>query len=182
MSDTNADVKTMKATFAGGCFWCMQPTFNEFKGVISTRVGYTGGHTVNPTYEEVSSGTTGHAEGIEIVYDSSKVTYAELVEEFWHNIDPTSLNRQFADSGTQYRSAIFYHDEEQKRIAEASKERLSKSGKFKKPIVTEITAATTFYPAEEYHQDYYKKNAMHYKAYKIGSGRAGYLEETWGKH
>jgi peptide-methionine (S)-S-oxide reductase len=182
MSETKADIKTMKATFAGGCFWCMQPTFNEFKGVISTRVGYTGGHTVNPTYEEVSSGTTGHAEGIEIIYDPTKVTYAELVEEFWHNIDPTSLNRQFADSGTQYRSAIFYHDEEQKRIAEASKERLAKSGKFKKPIVTEITAATTFYPAEEYHQDYYKKNAMRYKAYKIGSGRAGYLEETWGKH
>ena len=181
MSVAKTDVITATATFAGGCFWCMQPTFNEFKGVISTRVGYTGGHTVNPTYEEVSSGMTGHAEGIEIIYDPSKVSYAELVEEFWHNIDPTSLNRQFADHGTQYRSAIFYHNEEQRKIAEASKERLAKSGKFKKPIVTEITAATTFYPAEEYHQDYYKKNAMHYKAYKIGSGRAGYLEETWGK-
>src|SRR5882724_755966 len=182
MSETKTDVKTMKATFAGGCFWCMQPSFNEFKGVISTRVGYTGGHTVNPTYEDVSSGTTGHAEGIEIIYDPAKVTYAELVEEFWHNIDPTSVNRQFADSGTQYRSAIFYHDEEEKKIAETSKERLAKSGKFKKPIATEITAATTFYPAEEYHQDYYKKNALRYKAYKVGSGRAGYLEETWGKH
>lgn len=174
--------KTEIATFAGGCFWCMQPTFNAFKGVISTRVGYTGGHTVNPTYEDVCTGTTGHAEGIEIVYDPAKVTYAELVEEFWHNIDPTSLNQQFADHGTQYRSAIFYHSEEQKRIAEASKERLAKSGKFKKPIVTEITPASAFYPAEDYHQNYYEKNAAHYQAYKIGSGRAGYLEHTWGKH
>src|SRR5690349_3624563 len=146
MSEANQS-KTEIAIFAGGCFWCMQPSFNEFKGVISTKVGYTGGHTTNPTYEEVSSGTTGHAEGIEIVYDPSKVTYAELVEEFWHNIDPTSLNQQFADHGTQYRSAIFYQNEEEKRIAEASKDRLAKSGKFKKPIVTEITSASTFYPA-----------------------------------
>jgi methionine-S-sulfoxide reductase len=181
MAMADAKPKTEIATFAGGCFWCMQPTFNEFHGVISTKVGYTGGHTVNPTYEEVCTGTTGHAEGIEIIYDPSKVTYSELVEEFWHNIDPTSLNQQFADHGTQYRSAIFYHNAEQKRIAEASKERLAKSGKFKKPIVTEITPASTFYPAEEYHQDYYKKNAMHYKAYKIGSGRQSYIEDTWGK-
>jgi methionine-S-sulfoxide reductase len=181
---TNAEnpEKTEVATFAGGCFWCMQPSFNAFKGVVSTRVGYTGGHTVNPTYEDVCTGTTGHAEGIEIIYDPTKVTYAELVEEFWHNINPTSLNQQFADHGTQYRSAIFYHNEEQRKIAEVSKERLAKSGKFNKPIVTEITPASTFYPAEEYHQNYYQKNAMHYKAYKYGSGRATYLEQTWGKH
>src|SRR5258706_7202004 len=181
MSDANQD-KTMKATFAGGCFWCMQPSFNAFKGVVSTRVGYTGGKTVNPTYEDVCTGTTGHAEGIEVVYDPSKVTYSELVEEFWHNIDPTSLNQQFADHGTQYRSAIFYHNEEQKQIAEASKKKLAESGKFKKPIVTEITAASTFYPAEDYHQDYCKKNSAHYKAYKFGSGRETFIERTWGKH
>ena len=179
MTNLNAADKPAIATFAGGCFWCMQPSFNAFKGVISTKVGYTGGQTVNPTYEDVCTGTTGHAEGIEIIYDPAKVTYAELVEEFWHNIDPTSLNQQFADHGTQYRSAIFYHNAEQKKIAEASKERLAKSGKFKKPIVTEITAASVFYPAEDYHQDYYKKNAMHYNAYKVGSGRAGYLKDTW---
>ena len=171
MTEAKNPDHTAVATFAGGCFWCMQPSFNSFKGVISTKVGYTGGHTVNPSYEDVCTGTTGHAEGIEVIYDPSKVTYAELVEEFWHNIDPTSLNQQFADHGTQYRSAIFYHDEEQKRIAEASKKKLAESGKFKKPIVAEITAATTFYPAEDYHQDYYKKNSAHYKAYKYGSGR-----------
>ena len=182
MADVRLPGKTETATFAGGCFWCMQPTFNEFKGVISTKVGYTGGHTVNPTYEDVCTGTTGHAEGIEIIYDPVKVTYSELVEEFWHNIDPTSLNQQFADHGTQYRSAIFYHSAEQKRIAEASKAKLAASGKFKKPIVTEIVPASTFYPAEDYHQDYYKKNTLHYRAYKVGSGRAGFIEKTWGKH
>ena len=181
MAQPSMPAKLEKATFAGGCFWCMQPSFNEFRGVVSTKVGYTGGHRVNPTYDDVCTGTTGHAEGIEILYDPAKVTYAELVEEFWHNIDPTSLNQQFADHGTQYRSAIFYHNDEQKRIAEASKEKLAKSGKFKKPIVTEIVPASTFYSAEDYHQDYYKKNAMHYKAYKVGSGRQSFIENTWGK-
>jgi methionine-S-sulfoxide reductase len=180
---TNAENpnKTLTATFAGGCFWCMQPPFEQLKGVTSVMAGYTGGHSKNPTYEEVCTGTTGHAESVQVIYDPSKISYDELLEVFWRNIDPTSENAQFADHGTQYRTAIFYHNEEQKRLAEASKEKLAKSGKFKKPIVTEIVAASAFYPAEDYHQHYANKNPLHYKAYKYGSGRATFLEKTWGK-
>jgi peptide methionine sulfoxide reductase msrA/msrB len=173
----NSELK--KATFAGGCFWCMQPPYDKLKGVVSTRVGYTGGRVENPTYEQVSSGKTGHAEAVEILFDPSETTYEELLDVFWQNIDPTSLNRQFADVGTQYRTAVFYHDEEQKRLALASREALEKSGKFKGPIVTEILPAAEFYAAEDYHQEYYKKNPARYNAYKFGSGRETFLKDLW---
>jgi len=169
------------ATFAGGCFWCMEPPFDELPGVISTTAGYTGGQTKNPTYEQVSAGITGHAESVEVLFDPAKITYARLLEVFWKNIDPLTANRQFCDSGTQYRSGIYYHSEEQKRLAEASKKALEDSGRFKQPIVTEIVAATPFYRAEEYHQDYYRKNPIRFKYYKYGCGRAKRLEELWGK-
>lgn len=172
--------KLEKATFAGGCFWCMEPPFISLKGVISVTAGYTGGHKQNPTYEEVSSGSTGHAEAIEILYDSAQIGYSELLEVFWRNIDPTTPNRQFVDVGAQYRSAIFYNNEEQRRLAEESKTKLEKSGKFDKPIATEITQATTFYKAEEYHQKYYQKNPIRYKFYRYSSGRDQYLKKKWG--
>jgi methionine-S-sulfoxide reductase len=168
-----------KATFAGGCFWCMQAVYDKLNGVASTTVGYTGGHKKNPTYEEVCSGNTGHAEAIEILYDPSRVTYEELLDIFWKNIEPTMLNRQFVDFGTQYRTAIFYHNEEQKRLAEASKQKLEKSGKFYKPIVTEILPAPIFYKAEEYHQQYYKKKPIRYEFYEAHSGRSQYLKTVW---
>lgn len=170
-----------KAVFAGGCFWCMQPIFDHMKGVVSTTVGYTGGTKENPTYEEVSTGKTGHTEAIEVEYDSSKVSYSELVGAFWRNIDPTDPAGQFADKGSQYRTAIFYQDEEQKRAALESKEKLAKSGKFKRSLVTQIVPASPFYPAEDDHQKYYLKNSAHYESYKVGSGRAGYVEKMWGK-
>lgn len=170
-----------RATFAGGCFWCMQPVFDKRPGVLFTTVGYTGGKKPKPSYEEVSTGRTGHTEAIEVTYDPSKVTYAELLNAFWESIDPTDARGQFADQGTQYRTAVFYHNEAQKKEALASREKLAQSGKFDRPIVTEITAASEFYPAEEYHQKYYKKNAGHYYLYKKGSGREGFLEKTWGK-
>lgn len=169
-----------KATFAGGCFWCMEPPFEKLDGVLSVTSGYTGGINEHPSYQEVSSGSTGHAEAIEIVYDPTKVTYDTLLETFWQNIDPTQADGQFADRGRQYRTGIFYHTDEQKRLAEASKTHLAQSGKFTKPLVTEIAAASRFYPAEDYHQDYYKKNPIHYKLYKAGSGREGFLKKTWG--
>ncbi len=169
-----------KATFAGGCFWCMQPPFEKLQGVISVTAGYTGGWKENPTYEGVSSGRTGHAESVEIVYDPAKITYQKLLDVFWRNIDPTTKDRQFVDIGTQYRTAIFYHDEEQKKEAEESKARLERSGRFGKPIVTEIVPAGRFYPAEEYHQDYYKKSAVRYKFYRFNSGRDQYLKRIWG--
>jgi peptide-methionine (S)-S-oxide reductase len=168
------------ATFAGGCFWCMEPPFDKVEGVTATTSGYTGGHTVNPTYEQVSSGFTGHAESIQIAYDPAKVSYEKLLDVYWHNIDPLARNRQFCDAGEQYRSAIFYHDEEQKRLAEASKQALEKSGRFKQPIATQIVPAGPFYPAEEYHQDYYKKNPIRYKFYRYNCGRDQRLEELWG--
>lgn len=174
------DAPTAKATFAGGCFWCMEPPFDELPGVISTTSGYTGGHKKNPTYEEVSSGGTGHAEAVEVVYDPTKITYAQLLDVFWKNIDPLTPNRQFCDVGTQYRSAIYYHDEEQKRLAEASRQALERSGRFQQPIVTEIEAASTFYPAEGYHQDYYQRNPIRFRYYKYTCGRAQRLEELWG--
>lgn len=170
-----------KATFAGGCFWCMEPFLEKIKGVKSVTAGYTGGHTKNPTYEEVCTGTTGHAEAVEVVFDPKEVSYAKILQTVWYNIDPTAVNHQFADHGTQYRSAIFYHNEEQKRLAEESKKALEASGKFDKPIVTEIVPASTFYPAEEYHQDYYKKNKMRYEMYHYGSGREQTLDKLWGK-
>ncbi|NLP03791.1 MAG: peptide-methionine (S)-S-oxide reductase MsrA [Fibrobacter sp.] len=171
--------KTELATFAGGCFWCMQGPFDATEGVISTRVGYTGGTKENPTYEDVSSGRTGHAEAIEIEFDPEKVSYEELLEIFWRNIDPTTKNQQFSDKGTQYRTAIFYHDEKQKELAEKSKMELEKSEMFDKPIVTEIVPASRFYPAEEYHQEFYQKNPQHYQAYKTGSGRSAFIERMW---
>jgi peptide-methionine (S)-S-oxide reductase len=176
-----SDAKLEKATFAGGCFWCMEPPFDELPGVISTTSGYTGGRTKNPTYEEVSAGSTGHAEAVEIVYDPAKITYARLLDVFWKNIDPITPNRQFCDVGTQYRAAIYYHNDEQKRMAEESKKALESSGRFKQPIVTEIAAVSPFYRAEEYHQDYYKKNPIRFNFYKYGCGRARRLEELWGK-
>lgn len=168
------------ATFAGGCFWCMQPPYDAIDGVLSTTVGYTGGRVENPTYEQVCSGRTGHAEAVRIVFDPKRVTYEALLEVFWRNIDPTAENAQFADVGTQYRTAIFYHDAVQKRLAEESRRRLLASGKFAR-VATEIVPAGPFYPAEEHHQGYYRKNRERYERYKVGSGRAGYLERTWGK-
>jgi peptide methionine sulfoxide reductase msrA/msrB len=166
------------ATFAGGCFWCMQPPFEHLPGVISTTVGYTGGHTKNPTYEEVSAGGTGHAESLQIVYDPAKIRYEKLLDVFWRNIDPLTPNGQFCDHGNQYRSAIFYHDDSQRQLAEASKQRLQK--RFDRPIVTEIVAATAFYPAEEYHQKYHEKNPVRYKYYRWNCGRDQRLLAVWG--
>lgn len=174
--------KTAVATFAGGCFWCMQPPFDHLEGVLKTQVGYTGGATQNPTYEEVCGGRTGHAEAVTMIYDPARITYQELLDTFWRNIDPTTENQQFADYGTQYRTAIFYHDAEQKNLAEKSKSALEESRKFASPIVTEIVPAVTFYPAEEYHQAYYKSQATHYKLYRVGSGREGFLNQTWPKN
>ena len=168
------------ATFAGGCFWCMVHPFDALPGVISTTSGYTGGTKVNPTYEEVSSGATGHAESVQVVYDPKKITYEKLLDVFWHNIDPTTRDRQFCDAGTQYRSAIFYHDAAQRQAAEASKAALDKSKPFKQPIVTQIAMAGPFYPAEDYHQDYYKKNPVRYQLYRSGCGRDARLKELWG--
>lgn len=168
------------AYFAGGCFWCMQYAFDRVKGVKKTVVGYAGGKQPAPDYEEVSSGTTGHAESIQVFYDPKEVTYSQLIDAYWRSIDPTAVNRQFADAGTQYRTIIFYRNDEEKKIAEDSKAALAKSGKFDKPIATQIVPASQFFPAEDYHQDYYKKNAMHFQAYEIGSGRAGYIKRTWG--
>ena len=176
-----APAATAKATFAGGCFWCMEPPYDKLPGVISTTSGYMGGKTKNPTYESVSSGTTGHAEVVQVEYDPSKVSYATLLEVFWRNIDPTQRDAQFCDHGTQYRSGIFYHNDEQKRLAEASKAALQKNKPFKGEIVTEVTPAPEFYRAEEYHQDFYKKNPTRYKLYRTGCGRDARLQALWGK-
>jgi peptide-methionine (S)-S-oxide reductase len=170
--------ETAKATFAGGCFWSVERFFDKVDGVVSTTSGYTGGSKKNPTYEEVSSGRTGHAESVEVVYDPKKVSYEKLLDAFWHNIDPFTLNAQFCDTGNEYRTAIFYHDETQKRLAEKSKKTLQDS--FKRPIVTEIVAAAQFYPAEDYHQDFYLKNPTRYEMYRIGCGRDRRLAELWG--
>ncbi|PYQ13576.1 MAG: peptide-methionine (S)-S-oxide reductase [Acidobacteria bacterium] len=178
--DQTMDGEPKIATFAGGCFWCMEPPFDKLEGVISTTSGYTGGHTVNPTYEEVCSGTTGHAEALQVTYDPLRVSYEKLLDVFWHNIDPVARDRQFCDVGEQYRSAIFYHDEGQRRLAEASKKELEKSGKLHASIATQIVPASAFYPAEEYHQDYYKKNPLRYKFYRFNCGRDQRLREIWG--
>lgn len=178
--DAKQGVSMQQATFAGGCFWCMQHPFDALDGVVSTTVGYTGGQTENPAYEQVSAGGTGHAEAIRIEFDSSRISYEKLLEVFWRQIDPTDAKGQFADRGSQYRAAIFYHDELQKRQAEASKDELERSGRFEKPLVTGIVPASTFYPAEEYHQKYYDKNPIRYKFYRYGSGRDKYLQQIWG--
>ena len=167
------------ATFAGGCFWCMEPPYDELDGVISTTSGYISGKVDNPTYEQVSAGYTGHTEAVEILYDPGKVTYQELLDVFWVNIDPTVRDRQFCDGGNQYRTGIFYHNEEEKQLAEAYKQKLIDSGRFNQ-VVTEVTAAMTFYPAEEYHQDYYMKNPLRYKYYRYSCGRDNRLGELWG--
>jgi peptide-methionine (S)-S-oxide reductase len=169
-----------KATFAGGCFWCVESDFDKIDGVISTTSGYTGGKTANPTYHDVSAGVTGHAEAVEIVFDPKRVSYERLLEHFWYTVDPTAKDRQFCDIGSQYRTAIFVHDDAQRRAAEASKAALEKSKPFPQPIVTEIVAAAQFYPAEEYHQDYYKKNPVRYKYYRNGCGRDARLSQLWG--
>ena len=172
--------EAVKAIFAGGCFWCMQPPFEQLPGVVSTTVGYTGGRAKNPTYEEVSAGGTGHAESVQIVYDPAKISYEKLLDVFWHNVDPLTPNAQFCDHGNQYRTAIFYHDDTQRQLAEASKQRFDASKRFDKPIVTEIVAATEFYPAEEYHQKYHQKNPVRYKYYRWNCGRDQRLEALWG--
>lgn len=169
-----------KATLAGGCFWCIEPPFDKVDGVVATISGYMGGHTKNPTYEEVSAGRTGHAEVVQVIYDPGKVTYEKLLQIFWHNIDPTVANRQFCDAGTQYRSAIFYHDATQKRLAEESKRAIEKSGQIKQPIVTQIVPAGEFTAAEDYHQDFYKKNSFRYNSYRVGCRRDARLQELWG--
>jgi peptide-methionine (S)-S-oxide reductase len=168
------------ATFAGGCFWCVEADFDKVKGVISTTSGYIGGHTPNPTYKQVSGGSTGHAEAVEIVYDPSVVSYERLLRHFWRNIDPLAKDRQFCDAGSEYRSAIFTHNDEQRRLAEASKKEIEQSGRFKGPIQTQIVPATQFTKAEEYHQDFYLKNATKYKFYRFNCGRDRRLEELWG--
>lgn len=169
-----------KATFAGGCFWCVEADFDKLDGVISTTSGYIGGRLANPTYEQVSAGGSGHTEAVEVVFDPRKVSYEKLLEVFWVSIDPTVRDRQFCDVGSQYRTAIFVHDEAQRRDAEASKAALEKSKPFKAAIVTPIEMATTFYPAEEYHQDYYRKNPVRYKFYRSGCGRDARLKDLWG--
>jgi len=168
------------ATFAGGCFWCMESDFDPVPGVISTTSGFTGGHTAMPSYDEVSEGGTGHAESVRIVFDPKVVRYEKLLDVYWHNIDPVTANAQFCDHGSQYRSAIFYHDEAQKQAAEASRDALAKSGVLPGPIVTQIVPAATFYPAEEYHQGFYKKNPVRYKFYRYTCGRDKRLRDLWG--
>jgi len=169
------------ATFAGGCFWCMQHPFDKLDGVISTTVGYTGGHTEHPTYKEVSAGGTGHAESIQIKFDPAKISYQQLLDVFWRQIDPTDADGQFVDRGNQYRAAIFYHDAQQHQLAEQSKSALEASGRFNKPIVTLIVPASTFWPAEDYHQHYADKNPIRYHFYRYHSGRDQYLKKVWGK-
>jgi peptide-methionine (S)-S-oxide reductase len=170
--------KAETAIFAGGCFWCVEEAFEKVPGVSSAVSGYTGGTVANPTYEQVASKATGHAEAVQVTFDPAKVSYQQLVDWFWHNIDPVDAKGQFCDKGSPYRSAIYYQGEAQKKVAEASKEALK--GRFKQPIATEITAASAFYPAEDYHQDYYKKNSLRYQYYKYGCGRAQRLEQIWG--
>jgi peptide-methionine (S)-S-oxide reductase len=180
-SDSKTDEAALsKATFAGGCFWCMEPPFDKLDGVISTTSGYVGGTEKNPTYREVSAGITGHAEAVQIVYDPKKVTYQQLLDVFWINIDPTVKDRQFCDRGSQYRTGIFYHDAEQQKLAEASKQQVERTKSFAGDIYTEITPVSEFYPAEDYHQDYYQKNPIRYKFYRYNCGRDQRLKELWG--
>jgi peptide-methionine (S)-S-oxide reductase len=168
------------ATFSGGCFWCVESDFDKVPGVISTTSGYTGGHVANPTYEQVSSGGTGHAESVQVIYDPQKVSYAQLLTYFWHHIDPTVKNRQFCDYGNQYRTAIFVHNDAQRKLAEESKKKVE--AELKVPIYTQIVAAGPFYPAEEYHQDFYKKNKIKYEFYRWNCGRDQRVKQIWGGH
>jgi peptide methionine sulfoxide reductase msrA/msrB len=178
MSNQNENVE--KATFAGGCFWCMEHPFEKLDGVTEVISGYTGGHIVNPTYKQVSAGDTGHVEAVQITYDSDKISYTDLLDVYWRQVDPTDAGGSFVDRGSQYRSVIFYHNDEQKRLAEISKENLDKSGRYEKPVVTEVVKFSEFYKAEEYHQDYYKKHTLKYKYYRYRSGRDQYLRKIWG--
>ncbi|WP_086349461.1 peptide-methionine (S)-S-oxide reductase MsrA [Candidatus Enterococcus clewellii] len=175
------DTQYEKAIFAGGCFWCMVHPFDEQPGVISVVSGYTGGHVANPTYEQVTTGTTGHTEAVEITFDPTVLSYEDLVAIYWQQTDPTDALGQFADRGDSYRPVIFYSNEKQKEVAEASKAALQASGRFNKPIVTTIESAHPFYPAEDYHQDYYQKNRLHYNLYRQGSGRAKFIKDHWQK-
>lgn len=175
-----ADGTTEVAIFAGGCFWCMEPPFDKLPGVISTTSGYTGGKLPNPTYEQVSDGATGHAESVKVVFDPAKVSYKQLLGVYWHNVDPFAIDQQFCDHGDQYRTAIFTTGPEQMKLAEESKREFEASGHFDKPFVTQIVPASTFYPAEGYHQDYYIKNPVRYKFYRYNCGRDARLEQIWG--
>jgi peptide-methionine (S)-S-oxide reductase len=179
-SQAAGDAPLGKAYFAGGCFWCMEEAFEKVEGVLSATSGYMGGTVPNPSYEAVSAGRTGHAESVEVVYDPAKVSYQRLLDTFWHNVDPVTPNAQFCDHGSQYRSAIFFQTEEEKRASDASKQAIEQSKRFNEPIVTQIVMASQFYQAEEYHQDYYKKNPIRYKFYKYNCGRAQRLEALWG--
>jgi methionine-S-sulfoxide reductase len=178
MASPNAPFQE-QATFAGGCFWCLEPAFAQLPGIIDLKVGYTGGTVSNPTYEQVGMGNTGHFEAIQVTFDSSKTPYSELLNTFWRQVDPTDEGGQFADRGQTYQTAIFFHSADQKRQAEESKKKMDASGIFPKPIVTKIIEAKTFYEAEDYHQEYYKKNPMHYQLYSFGSGRKSYLKNMW---
>jgi len=180
-SKAAAEATIGKAYFAGGCFWCMEEAFEKVEGVLAATSGYMGGTVANPSYEDVSSGRTGHAESVEVVYDPAKVSYQKLLEAFWRNVDPITPNAQFCDHGSQYRSAIFYQTDEEKRASDTSKQAIEQSKRFTEPIVTQIVMASHFYSAEEYHQDFYKKNPVRYKFYKYSCGRAQRLEELWGK-
>ncbi len=177
----NDDKYLEKATLAGGCFWCMQPPFDALEGVVSTISGYAGGDEINPSYQQVSSGQTGHAEVIQVTYDNRIVSFKEILDVYWRQVDPTTPNRQFVDVGPQYRTGIFYHDDQQRQVAEDSKQALDDSGVFSKPIVTEIKPLKTFYPAEDYHQDYYRENPLRYGLYHANSGRDQFLQQTWAK-
>jgi peptide-methionine (S)-S-oxide reductase len=178
-SATAAPAKTATAIFAGGCFWCVESDFEKLPGVLGAESGYTGGKTLNPTYEEVSAGGTGHAESVRVTYDPSKVSYAVLLDYFWHHVDPTVKDRQFCDTGNQYRTAIFYANEAEHKLVEDSKAAILKAGKIKE-IYTEIAPAAKFYPAEDYHQDYYKKNPIRYRFYRANCGRDNRVAEVWG--
>lgn len=179
-SQAATDSTLGKAYFAGGCFWCMEEAFEKVEGVLSATSGYMGGTVVNPSYEEVSAGRTGHAESVEVVYDPAKVSYQKLLDAFWRNVDPVTPNAQFCDHGSQYRSAIFFQTDEEKRASDTSKQAIEQLKRFTEPIVTQIMPASRFYPAEEYHQDFYKKNPIRYKFYKYNCGRAQRLEALWG--
>jgi peptide-methionine (S)-S-oxide reductase len=180
-STSFAQGPTAKATFAGGCFWCVEADFDKVPGVISTTSGYIGGTVANPSYQQVTTKTTGHAEAVEILFDPTKVSYAQLLEKFWRTIDPTTKDRQFCDAGSPYRTAIFTHDAAQAAAAQASLAALEKSKPFKEPIVTQIVPAGPFYVAEDYHQDYYKKNPVRYNYYRTSCGRDARLEQLWGR-
>lgn len=180
-SEQSSPSVTKTAIFAGGCFWCMQPPYDQAKGVVKTVVGYTGGSATDANYKEVSAHRTKHREVIQVTYDPSQISYEQLIDIFWRQINPTQADGQFHDIGLSYQAAIYYANDDEKKIAEASKEKLNKSGRFQKPIVTEILPATAFYPAEEYHQKYYLKNPADFEAYHVGSGRVSFLEKAWGK-